>query len=390
MVSYISSNDNRFYAAVESAYGTVAAVTAGNHFAGVRLSAQQKVRTVDRRDKTGTRSFVGLPARLRRDTNFEVQAYLSAWTNSSQAPPLDPFVQAAIGASPLRFGGGTVASTADGRTIQFAAAHGLSAGQAITFGGEIRFVAAILSTTGVQLNAPFTMLPTPGSAIGAAMTYLPATQLPGVSVFDYWNPTDTVQRIVSGAAVDEMRVTINGDFHELRFKGPAKDVIDSASFQSGAGGLTAFPPEPQMGESDYSIVPGNLGQVWLGTDPTQFSTLTEGTIVVNNNIDSRNKEFGTDLPLCIVPGSRTVTVDVALYEQGADATKQLYQAARQRSPISVMLQLGEQPGQLMGLYLKSVVPEVPEYDDGEARLQWRFTGSRAQGTANDEITVAFG
>ena len=48
-----------------------------------------------------------------------------------------------------------------------------------------------------------------------------------------------------------------------------------------------------------------------------------------------------------------------------DATKALYQAARQQSPISVMFQLGDNDGQLMGVYLKSVVPEVPEFDDGK-------------------------
>ena len=44
----------------------------------------------------------------------------------------------------------------------------------------------------------------------------------------------------------------------------------------------------------------------------------------------------------------------------------------------------------MGVYLKSVLPEVPEYEDSEARLRWKFSGSRAQGTADDEIAVAFG
>jgi hypothetical protein len=40
--------------------------------------------------------------------------------------------------------------------------------------------------------------------------------------------------------------------------------------------------------------------------------------------------------------------------------------------------------------LKSVIPVVPEFDDSKNRLQWRFRSSRAQGTINDEIAVAFG
>jgi hypothetical protein len=68
----------------------------------------------------------------------------------------------------------------------------------------------------------------------------------------------------------------------------------------------------------------------------------------------------------------------------------LYQAARQQSPIEVMFQLGQQSGQLFGVRMKSVIPQVPEFDDGEGRLQWKFANSRAQGTVDDEISVAFG
>jgi len=85
-----------------------------------------------------------------------------------------------------------------------------------------------------------------------------------------------------------------------------------------------------------------------------------------------------------------VTAAFDLYSRDDDATNALYQAARQQSPISVMFQLGQTDGQLMGVYLKSVVPEVPEFDDGQNRLQWRFRSSRAQGTVDDEISVAFG
>ena len=96
------------------------------------------------------------------------------------------------------------------------------------------------------------------------------------------------------------------------------------------------------------------------------------------------------MPRAISPGQRSVQASFDLYSMDDDATTALYQAARQESPISVMFQLGEVPGQLMGVYLKSVVPQVPEFNDSENRLQWTFRASRAQGTIDDEITVAFG
>jgi hypothetical protein len=45
---------------------------------------------------------------------------------------------------------------------------------------------------------------------------------------------------------------------------------------------------------------------------------------------------------------------------------------------------------MMGVYLPSVIPAVPEFDDSTNRLQWAFRPSRAQGTVNNEITLAFG
>jgi hypothetical protein len=85
-----------------------------------------------------------------------------------------------------------------------------------------------------------------------------------------------------------------------------------------------------------------------------------------------------------------VAVSLELYSQDDSATEGLYKAARQQSPITVMLQLGNVSGQMMGVYLPSVVPGVPEFDDSTNRLQWKFRPSRAQGTVDNEIAVAFG
>jgi hypothetical protein len=297
--------------------------------------------------------------------------------------------QAALGGSPLHFSGAMVASsTADGH-IGFGAAHGLVEGQAVAYAGEIRFVAAIVDANTVQLNAPFTVQPEPGDPISAAITYVPATELPSVSVFDYWSPASAVQRLLCGAGMDQMEILVNGDFHEFHFSGPAQDVMDSSSFSGEAGGLSSFPPEPALAAFDYSIVPGNMGQAWLGSSPSQFFTITKASLVLKNDLETRSKEFGSNVPRALSPGRRSVTAAFDLYSQDDDATKGLYQAARQQSPMSVMFQLGELEGQVMGVYLKSVIPEVPEFDDGDNRLQWRFRASRAQGTADDEIAVAF-
>ena len=243
----------------------------------------------------------------------------------------------------------------------------------------------------VQLNAPFTTTPAAGATIGATVTYVPSTNLPSVSVFDCWSPTTAVQRLLCGAAIDQMEILVNGDYHEVHFRGLAQDVLDSSSFSDNSvGQLQSFPEEPAVGAFDFSVVPGNLGQAWLGVSPTQFFTITNASVVLKNSLETRSTEFGSIFPRAICPGQRSVTAAFDLYGQDDSATTALYQAARQQSPISVMFQLGDAEGQVMAVYLKSVIPEVPEFDDSENRLQWRFRASRAQGTVDDEVVVAFG
>jgi hypothetical protein len=45
---------------------------------------------------------------------------------------------------------------------------------------------------------------------------------------------------------------------------------------------------------------------------------------------------------------------------------------------------------MMAVFLQSVIPTVPEFNDTQNRLLWQFRPSRAQGTVDNEIQVAFG
>ena len=393
MASYISSNANRFYTALESAYGQAPAITAANRIPALKLTVRQQVEVTERKDKTGSRTFTGLPPGGRRQTSFELRTLLTNWQQGTSHPSYGPLFQAALGGTPAYYAGGTAASTTGNGRLAFAAPHGLAAGQAVSSGGEIRFAAAIVDAETVQLNVPFTVPPAAGAPVGAAITYAPATELPSVGIFDYWDPVTAVQRLLCGGAVDQMEIDLNGDYHEFRFSGQAQDIVDSASFGSISGGaaqLQSFPAEPAVSGFDYTIVPGNLGEAWLGTSPTQFFTITSASVQLKNGLDTRFREFGSSLPLAIAPGERTVTAAFELYSQNDANTQGLYQAARQQSPISVMFQLGESQGQLVGVYLPSVIPVLPEFDDSKNRLQWKFRSSRAQGTVNNEIAVAFG
>lgn len=390
-MAYISSNANRWYCAQESAYGQIPAITAANRIPAVKLTAQQQRAKSQRKDKTGSRTWPGVPDGMRKQTSFGLTTYMMDWPDTTALPPQDPLFQAAVGGAGTIWAGAAAAAGTDASSIKFATAPGLSPGQAVTFNGEIRFVSAVSTDllTAV-LNAPFSTAPLATNPIGPTVGYTVASELPSVSLFDYWDPTTAVQRIVSGLAVDSLTIDLNGDFHQFQFKGGAQDIVDSSSFVSGQGGATTFPTEPTVSDFSYSPVPGNLGQVWLGVIPNQFFTVSQASIEIRNNINLRMNEFGSVLPLAIAPGSREVTVTLELFSQDDAATAALYQASRQHAAISMMFQAGQVNGQLMGVYLKSLIPDVPVFDDADNRLRWKFHDSRAQGTIDDEVVVAFG
>jgi hypothetical protein len=297
--------------------------------------------------------------------------------------------QAALGAPPSANSGLTIASVAGLVQFQTAAAHGLSVGAGVSFGNEVRFVSAIVDSGTFSINAPFSTPPKPGSVLSACVTYAPGTALPSVTIYDYWDPVSAVGRCLVGAAVDVLNVSVNGDFHEFSFAGPAADLLDSSTFTPGTAGLASYPVEPSLSTFDYSLVPGHLGQVWLGAPASQFFTLTGASIEVKNNIAMRNSEYGSSYPLAVTPGNREVISRFALLAQDDAQTTALYAAAKARVPMPMMLQLGQCQGQTMGIYMPQVVPELPMYTDSEPRLEWEFQNNLAQGLSNDEIYIAF-
>ncbi|HEX4809179.1 MAG TPA: hypothetical protein VH325_09630 [Bryobacteraceae bacterium] len=388
MANYISSNANRFYAALEANYGQAAAISATNRFPAVQLIAQQSLEQAVRHDKTGSRTFLGIPTSSRRQTAFEVRTYLTSWSGAG-TPGYGPLFQSALGGTPQSSAGLVVASTISQGQIQTTAPHGLSTGSGVSFSNEIRFVTSVPDASTLVLNAPFSSPLSANSPLAPAITYALSTQLPSLTLMDYWDPSTAVNRLVTGAAADTFQFAVNGDFHEFTFRGPAADLLDTTSFVTGSAGLASFPAEPTLGSFDYSVVPGHLGQVWIGAPGNQFFTLTSATLELNNNIEVRNREFGSSYPQAIAPGMRRVSSQFTLFAQDDTQTESLYAAAKARNPVAAMLQLGQQQGQLLGIYLPKVTPEIPNFNDSQTRLQWEFKNNLAHGMVDDEFYIAF-
>ncbi len=389
MANYVLSKNNRYYVALESSYGVVPTVSATNRVPGVRLAVTTEKVTVPRPDKTGTRTFLGIPGMPRRITGYEFETSLMAGTGALP-PAVGQMVQAALGASTGSSTQQTVTVNGGGAELDFPAPHNLAVGNAVTVGGEIRIVASVPSPTSVELSAPLTSVVSGSAQVLPAAAYSPANVLPSVSLFDYWDPSSTVQRIVRGAGVDEMEMVVDGTEHRLVFRGPAAANVDSSSFQASDGGLSVFPTEPAVRAETWAPVPGNLGQAWLGSPPSQVLTLTRALVRVKNNLVTRSFEFGATQPLALSPGDRDVEVQFEVYSTDQSVFTQMYQAAQTETPIPLTIQLGDQAGAMAAVYIKTFVPQVPQFNDAETRLLWNFSSSRAQGAGNDEIFFAFG
>ena len=390
MPDCVLSTQNRFYLGLEPSYGQVPTIAASERISAVKLGIRQELEARERRDKTGSRTYQGIAPGSRRQTEFSLQTYLVENASPSSPPAIGPMVEGSLGASPVIFTGSTAGTGSTTTQINFSSSHGLVERQAFGFNGELRFVESVVSSTSVQVNAPFSTAPASGNSLTAAVSYFPADDLPSVSVFDYWDPGAAVDRILVGGVCDRMQIKVNSDFHELEFSGEAQDVIDTVSFTSGQGQLSSFPAEPALSGSTGLPIPGNLGQAWLGTPTSKFLTVASGVIEVDNDVDLRNREFGTSAPQCITAGVRRVLANFELFEVDDIQTRDLYGAARAESAVAIMFQLGQAAGQLMGVYVKDVVPHVPEFNDDERILKWDFSNSRAQGLDNDELIVAFG
>lgn len=388
MSNYISSKSNRFYVGVEPLYAQAAPITSASRFPALHLHAQQVLEQHGRIHKTGTRTFLGGSREARRRTAFQISTYLTSWSGAGE-PCYGPLLQATMGAAPQLSLGLSVLAVVSPIEFQTINPHGLSVGSAVSYSGEIRFVQSVVNSSTFTTNAPFSRVPSVNECFCPTFTYSLANILPSVTLYDYWEINSMVSRIITGAGVDNLQISINGDYHNLTFSGSAADIISPNSFQAGTAGLQSYPSEPAARSFDYAGVPGHLGQVWLGQGPSQMFTLTEASVQIKNNLELRRYEFGSTYPKSIVPGEREVASNFSLLVQEDSQIAALYSAAKQRTLISAMLQLGQQQGQLMGVYMPRVVPEMPNYVDSDMRLIWSFNNNTAQGISNDEIYIAF-
>ena len=293
-MSYISSNANRFYTALESAYGQVGRSRRQPDSGGEAGESHSNSRPSSGR----TRREAGhSPACRRRqaahgfrpaDVHDELAERSSRDRRTGRC-----FRRRWGGADDLRGRNGGIQHDRRQAGLSGAARAGGGAGGGVRRRDPVRG-----GDRGREHGAAERAVhgtPAAGGAVAAAVTYAPATELPSVSMFDYWTPATAVQRLLCGAAVDQMEISINGDYHEFRFSGLAQDVLDSSSFLPVRWRtLQSFPAEPALGGLRLLDRAGEHGRGVAGHVADAVLHDHSGSMVLKNNLDTRAKEFGIE------------------------------------------------------------------------------------------------
>ncbi|MBZ2184779.1 MAG: hypothetical protein K7J46_08695 [Bryobacter sp.] len=339
-----------------------------------------------RRDKTGFRSESPVLGPQRELLEFNLESYGTGWSGSTSKPAIAPLLESGMG-NAMAIGATLKVSAASSVNVTLQADANLTIGMGLAFGAEIRFVASIAGPRDFTLNAPFSVQLAPASDLQVCANLAPGDAVRPLSILDTWAPAQAVQRLVSGAVTDQMRIRVNNDFLEVETRGYATSLYDNVS---GVGGVNfQFPDPPPAAQSAISApIAGHLGQVWIGSPASRFCTLTQAEVRIENNIEPRTDEFGCYETKGFVLGRRKVSLDLTLFERNDLISQVLYSSATLNQPLSVMLQMGTQPGSLFAIYLPAVLFPVPAFNDSQPRLLWQFRNALALGAANDEVFLA--
>jgi hypothetical protein len=383
---YIASLSNRIFIKSEvdsptlnnMAEAQIAPITA------FELSSNRK--QLYRRDKTGFRSESPVMGPQRELIEFNLDSYGTGWAGGSSKPAISSILESGLCKSAELSSSFAVQSSA-GTSISLQADAALSIGMGLSFGSEIRFIESISGPRDFTINAAFSVQLDSGSQLDGCANLSLGESVNPMSILDSWAPSQAIQRFVTGAVTDVLKVNINNDFLEISAKGYARNLYDNVS---GIGGSEfQFPEAPaNFSALENSPIAGHLGQAFIGVPAASLCTLTQAELRIDNNIEPRTDEFGCFSTKAFVLGRRRVSLDLTIFERNDALSQALYAKAVNNEPVPVMLQIGNQPGSMFAIYLPSVLFPVPAFSDAQPRLLWQFRNAIAMGLQNDEVFIA--
>jgi hypothetical protein len=383
---YIASLSNRIFIKSETDFPEADSMADAAVAPVTSLALTSNRKQLYRRDKTGYRSESPVMGPQRELIEFSLESYGTGWSGGSVKPAIAPILESGMCLSG-ELSPAYVVQSSSGASITLSADAPLRVGMGFAFGSEIRFVESISGPRDFTLNTAFSIQLTGGSQLDGCANLATGDVVNTMSILDSWAPSQAVQRFVTGAVTDELKIKVNNDFLEISAKGYARNLYDSVS---GIGGSEfEFPVEPvNSSPLQNSPIAGHLGQAFIGVPAGRLCTLTQAEIRIENNIEPRTDEFGCFSTKAFVLGRRRVSLDLTVFERNDELSHALYSKAVNNEPVSVMLQMGDQPGSMFAVYLPAVLFPVPAFSDSEPRLLWQFRNAVAMGLQNDEVFIA--
>lgn len=323
-----------------------ATLAAGDAVRHIRVSMNNEIDLLVRRDKTGSRTATQ-GTRGRASGRWSYEGSVSPSGVAGDAPDIAPLLKSVFGAGPTTGASGKVPSSVYGSELSPACMW--------------KFVDSAL--------LPFTM-------------------------WSFRTPSGLAQRCAFGCIPNELTFNLGQDIAELSASGECKFVIDSYYFdEAGAtigekGGISAFPSEPASPVTAGGIVPGFKGVAKIGG--TTIARIRTATVKINCGTAVVKDNFGSELPDELEGDMREVTVAFSMYDSDDAIVQDVWEAATTKAGLDIMLAIGSVAGNMVVMLLKNVQLASHALDDGQRKYVLNFPESRAYGTdltSADEITL---
>jgi hypothetical protein len=337
MSFFALSRLERLYLQLESTFGTIpnssgtATLAGSNACRLVKGTFMPQVALIKRPDKTGTRSqLVGVLGR--KYASWTIDMSLAPNGAAGVAPDCDPLLQGVFGQAPT-----------------------------------------VVSSTSVTYNL--------------------ADTIPSLSMWSFRQPSTIEQRCTFGAVVQEMVLEAGPDVAMLKFSGDALWTLGANQFSVAdtiqKGGLTSFPTEPSSPVTNGPMLVGFVGSIVIDSDT--IVTLRTATMNMKTaNVVIRDT-FGTYYPTSAEGDERDFTLDCSIYEDDSAAYATMIAISEAKTPVTVVLTLGNVAGATVTTTLKNVQFAAPSQEE-QRRYITNWSGSVAHATSvavKDEAVMAW-
>ena len=116
--------------------------------------------------------------------------------------------------------------------------------------------------------------------------------------------------------------------------------------------------------------------------------IVDMSVDFDNGDQPRDIQIGSQNISGVSRGDRRITDSFTVYL--TDSTNAFYTTAKNRTPHSLFVQIGNTSGYLVGLWLPTRILQIPDIDKGKEEIQLTFNTNPAYGTGTDEFYLGLG